>query len=93
MPRALILDAVLYAALFELVTVPFFGWLSDRWGRRTLYIGGAILSAALAFPLFSLIDSKDERPRRAGRGALLGEPARRTQRSPRRSFHSAHCES
>jgi len=59
LPRALILDAVLYAALFELVTVPFFGWLSDRWGRRTLYIGGAILSAALAFPLFSLIDSKD----------------------------------
>jgi MHS family shikimate/dehydroshikimate transporter-like MFS transporter len=59
LPRALILDAVLYAALFELVTVPFFGWLSDRWGRRTLYIGGAILSAALAFPLFSLVDSKD----------------------------------
>jgi MHS family shikimate/dehydroshikimate transporter-like MFS transporter len=59
LPRAVILDAVLYAALFELVTVPFFGWLSDQWGRRTLYIGGAILSAALAFPLFSLIDSKD----------------------------------
>jgi hypothetical protein len=29
-----------------------------RW-RRTLYIGGAILSAALAFPLFSLIETKD----------------------------------
>jgi MFS transporter, MHS family, shikimate and dehydroshikimate transport protein len=57
--RTLILDAVLYAALFELITVPFFGWLSDKWGRRTLYIGGAILSAALAFPLFSLIESKD----------------------------------
>jgi MFS transporter, MHS family, shikimate and dehydroshikimate transport protein len=36
--RSLILDAVLYAALFELVTVPFFGWLSDRWGRRTVTI-------------------------------------------------------
>jgi MHS family shikimate/dehydroshikimate transporter-like MFS transporter len=57
--RALILDAVLYAALVELVTVPLFGWLSDRWGRRTLYIGGAVLSAALAFPLFSLIETKD----------------------------------
>ena len=54
-PRTLILDAVLYAALVELVTVPLCGWLSDRWGRRTLYIGGAVLSAALAFPLFSLI--------------------------------------
>jgi MFS transporter, MHS family, shikimate and dehydroshikimate transport protein len=59
LPRTLILDAVLYAAMFELVTVPFFGWLSDRWGRRTLYIGGAILSAVLAFPLFALIGSKD----------------------------------
>jgi MHS family shikimate/dehydroshikimate transporter-like MFS transporter len=57
--RSLILDAVLYAALFELITVPFFGWLSDKWGRRTLYIGGAILSAALAFPLFLLIETKD----------------------------------
>jgi MFS transporter, MHS family, shikimate and dehydroshikimate transport protein len=57
--RTLILDAVLYAALFELVTVPFFGWLSDQWGRRTLYVGGAVLSAALAFPLFSLIETKD----------------------------------
>jgi MHS family shikimate/dehydroshikimate transporter-like MFS transporter len=59
--RAIILDAVLYAALVELVTVPLFGWLSDRWGRRTLYIGGAVLSAALAFPLFSLIETKDAR--------------------------------
>jgi MFS family permease len=32
--------------------------LSDRWGRRTLYIG-AVLSAALAIPLFSLIETKD----------------------------------
>jgi MHS family shikimate/dehydroshikimate transporter-like MFS transporter len=58
-PRTLILDAVLYAALVEVVTVPLFGWLSDRWGRRTLYIGGAVLSAALAFPLFSLIETND----------------------------------
>jgi MHS family shikimate/dehydroshikimate transporter-like MFS transporter len=57
--RTLILDAVLYAALVELVTVPLCGWLSDRWGRRTLYIGGAVLSATLAFPLFSLIETKD----------------------------------
>lgn len=57
--RGLILDAVLYAALVELITVPFFGWLSDLWGRRTLYIGGAILSVFLAYPLFTLIETKD----------------------------------
>jgi len=59
MPRAVILDAVLYAAAIELVTVPLFGWLSDRWGRRPLYIGGLLLSVAMAFPLFALIQTRD----------------------------------
>ncbi len=59
MPRSVILDAVLYAAMFELLTVPFFGWLSDKWGRRTLYIAGALLSALLAFPVFALVETRD----------------------------------
>jgi MHS family shikimate/dehydroshikimate transporter-like MFS transporter len=59
MPRSVILDAVLYAAALELLTVPFFGWLSDKWGRRTLYLGGAFLSALLAFPLFAMIETRD----------------------------------
>jgi MHS family shikimate/dehydroshikimate transporter-like MFS transporter len=59
MPRSVILDAVLYAAMFELLTVPFFGWLSDHWGRRTLYFGGALLSALLAFPVFALVETRD----------------------------------
>jgi MHS family shikimate/dehydroshikimate transporter-like MFS transporter len=59
MPRSVILDAVLYAATFELLTVPFFGWLSDKWGRRTLYLGGALLSALLAFPVFALVETRD----------------------------------
>ncbi len=59
LPRALILDAVLYGALLELVTVPLFGLLSDRVGRKPLYIAGAIFSVLFAFPLFQLLDSKD----------------------------------
>ncbi len=58
MPRAAILDSVLYAAAFELLTVPLFGWLSDLWGRRSLYLVGALLSALLAFPLFSLLQTR-----------------------------------
>ena len=52
------LDAVLYAALFELISLPFFGWLSDRIGRRPMYIMGALFTIAFAFPLFWMLESK-----------------------------------
>ncbi len=58
LPKALILDGVLYGALLELVTIPAFGWLSDRVGRRPFYIAGALFTIAFAFPLFSMLDSK-----------------------------------
>jgi MHS family shikimate/dehydroshikimate transporter-like MFS transporter len=58
LPRQLMLDAVLYAALFELISIPLFGWLSDRIGRRPLYIMGALFTIAFAFPLFWLLESK-----------------------------------
>jgi MHS family shikimate/dehydroshikimate transporter-like MFS transporter len=58
MPKQLMLDAVMYAALLELVSLPLFGWLSDRIGRRPLYILGALFTIAFAFPLFWLIESK-----------------------------------
>jgi len=58
LPKSMMLDAVLYAALLELITLPLFGWLSDRFGRRPLYIWGALFTIAFAFPLFWLIDSK-----------------------------------
>ena len=57
--RSIILDAVLYAALLELITIPLFGILSDKIGRKPMYAAGAILSAFLAFPLFMLLDTKD----------------------------------
>lgn len=57
-PRSVILDGVLYAALFELISIPFFGWLSDKVGRRPLYIFGALFTIAFAFPLFWLVDTK-----------------------------------
>jgi MHS family shikimate/dehydroshikimate transporter-like MFS transporter len=59
LPRTLILNGILLAALAELVTIPLFGALSDRVGRRPLYLAGAVLSAALAFPVFSLLETRD----------------------------------
>lgn len=48
------LAGVTIAAAIELFTVPLFGRLSDRVGRRPVYIWGAVSCAVLAFPLFLL---------------------------------------
>lgn len=58
MPKAFVLQGVLYAALLELLTIPFFGWLSDKVGRRPLYLWGAIFTILFAFPLFWMLDTK-----------------------------------
>jgi MHS family shikimate/dehydroshikimate transporter-like MFS transporter len=57
-PKQQMLDCVLYAALFELISLPFFGWLCDRIGRRPLYILGALFTILFAFPLFWMLESK-----------------------------------
>jgi MHS family shikimate/dehydroshikimate transporter-like MFS transporter len=58
LPRQMILDAFLYAAVVEFITIPIFGYLSDRIGRRPLYFFGSLFTIAFVFPLFWLIDSK-----------------------------------
>ncbi len=58
LPKQMMLDGVVYAALLELVSLPLFGWLSDRIGRRPLYILGALFTIAFAFPLFWLLETR-----------------------------------
>jgi MFS family permease len=53
--RDLVLLAVLIACLLECITLPIFGALSDRIGRRKVYIGGALFQLVLAVPFFMLI--------------------------------------
>jgi len=52
------LTGVIIAAAIGLVTVPLFGALSDRVGRRPLYMAGAVVTTLWAFPLFGLLDTK-----------------------------------
>jgi MHS family shikimate/dehydroshikimate transporter-like MFS transporter len=59
LPKRLLLDGILYGALLELVTIPCFGLLSDRIGRKPMYVIGAIITMAIAFPVFWLIETKD----------------------------------
>jgi MFS family permease len=59
LPRQAILNAVVYAALVEFLTLPLAGWLSDLFGRKALYMTGALASIVVAFPLFWLLDTKN----------------------------------
>lgn len=52
-----ILACVAVAAAIELFTIPLFGRLSDRFGRRPISICGMVLLMLLAFPLFALIST------------------------------------
>ena len=55
--QQIVLTGILIGAAAELVAIPLFGALSDRLGRRPVYLFGAVMTAALALPLFTAIDS------------------------------------
>ena len=52
------LTGVIIASLIGLFTIPFFGSLSDRVGRRPLYMFGAVFSLLFAFPFFWLLNTE-----------------------------------
>jgi MHS family shikimate/dehydroshikimate transporter-like MFS transporter len=58
LPKALLLDSILYAALIEVVTIPLFGYLSDIIGRRPFYFLGVAFTILFAFPLFWMLDMR-----------------------------------
>ena len=51
------LGAVLIAALVAVATLPFFGGLAQRRGRRTMIVVGLAAMAVWIFPTFAAIDS------------------------------------
>ncbi len=59
MPREVAITGVMLGNGAEIVGILFFSWLSDRIGRRPVYMGGALFSAAFAFPFFLLTNTLD----------------------------------
>jgi metabolite-proton symporter len=51
------LTAVLVGSAFQLVLIPSFGALSDRFGRRPVYAAGAVAAAAWSFAFFPLLST------------------------------------
>jgi MHS family shikimate/dehydroshikimate transporter-like MFS transporter len=58
-PRNVVLAAITVGALLELVSVPLSGALSDRVGRKPIYLAGSLAAAVLAFPVFWALDTRD----------------------------------
>ncbi|GEP44622.1 MFS transporter [Brevifollis gellanilyticus] len=53
-----LLNAVLLGSAVQLVAIPWFGALSDKVGRRPVYLGGALFLTLFAFPFFWMMESR-----------------------------------
>jgi len=59
LPRSFFLNAILIGCAVELFTLPLFGRLSDRIGRRTVYLMGAVFVAIYGFLFFMLVETRE----------------------------------
>jgi MFS family permease len=57
LPQQYALNAVLIAAAVQVIAIPYFGHLSDRFARRPIYLFGALGSAIWVFVFFALLDT------------------------------------
>lgn len=59
LPRSLVLNGAFAASFVALFSIPLFGWLSDKVGRKTMCYASCLFSMLFAFPLFWLLDTRE----------------------------------
>jgi metabolite-proton symporter len=84
--RNVILNAVLLSATVLFVALPAFAALSDRLGRRPVYIAGAVAMGLLAFPFWWLFDSRE--PGLIVLALILGQLSMAAMYGPQAAFFS-----
>ena len=57
LPRSTILLGVMLGSAIELFTLPVSGVISDRIGRRPVYLAGTVLLLIIAYPYFLMIET------------------------------------
>lgn len=55
--RDFLLTAVLAASLLSFFSIPFFGHVSDRIGRKNMYMIGAVVTGVFGFIYFGMLDT------------------------------------
>lgn len=55
--REFLLSAVMTGSVLSFFTIPFFGWLSDRAGRKKIYMLGTAAIGLYAFAYFAMLDT------------------------------------
>jgi MFS family permease len=61
-PMSDVLSAKLWGGVAVLVAIPLFSALSDRLGRRTVMLAGAVAIVLYAYPMYALVDSRSTPP-------------------------------
>src|SRR5262249_12687394 len=72
------------ASATQLFSIPAFAALSDRLGRRPVYLGGALFMGLFAFPFFWLVDT--DVPALIGLALVLGLTAIAAMYGPQAAF-------
>ncbi|GCD90836.1 MFS transporter [Nocardioides sp. LS1] len=84
--KPVILRALLIGAAIQFFVVPAFGALSDKVGRRPLYLAGAVGVAIWTFVFFNLLDTKE--PSKILLGVVVGLILHSLMYAPQAAFFS-----
>lgn len=57
--KSLVTSGIMFAGILSLGSVPLFGHLSDRIGRKRMYLIGSVVTLLFAFPYFGMLNTKN----------------------------------